>query len=84
MDGKKIMYEISHILVAAFAFNVAEKSGIPPNKAMLIICKRIPNETSPTRINSFFEYESDNDNFSVLKISLKDQSVSILKFFFKM
>ena len=31
------MYDKSQILVAALAFNVAEKSGIPPNNVMLII-----------------------------------------------
>ena len=41
---------MSQILVAAFAFNVAEKRGMPPNNAMFIICNRIPNDTSPTRI----------------------------------
>ena len=78
------MYEISHILVAAFAFNVAEKSGIPPNKAMFIICSKMPNKTSPTRIISFLEYESDNDNFSGFRIFLGELPTSILNFLLKM
>ena len=77
------MYEISHILVAAFAFNVAEKRGIPPNKTMFITCKRMPNKTSPTRINSFLEYESDNDNFSGLKTFFRVESASISYFLLK-
>ena len=78
------MYEISHILVAALAFNVAEKSGIPPNNAIFIICSKMPNRTSDTIINSFFEYESNNDNFSVLKIFLGAPPTSILNFLLKM
>ena len=83
MDGRKIMYEINHILVAAFAFNVAEKSGIPPNNAIFIICSKMPNKTSPTIIISFLEYESDNDKFSGFKI-LGELPTSILNFLLKM
>ena len=50
---------------------------------MFIICKRMPNETIPTKINSFFEYESDNDNLLGIKVFLTVGSSSILKFLFK-